>query len=350
VDDSTPQTWRLYCLDKRDGSTLWERDLHKGVPAIKRHTKGSHANSTPATDGRHVVTFLGSEGLYCHDMEGALLWKKDLGRLDSGFFRVKEAQWGFGSSPIIHEDMVVVQCDVQENSFVAVFKVKDGSEVWRRPRDEVPTWSTPTVAESGDRTMLILNGYKHIGAYDFRSGSEIWRLRGGGDIPTPTPVVGHGLVFITNAHGRMAPIFAIRLTASGDLGSAEGLASGTHVAWWQERGGTYMQTPLLLGEELYFFDGSGRVSCYTATTGESVYRERVGEGTSGFTASPIAIGETIYFASENGEVYVIKAGRKFELIATSEMNEICMATPAASEGTLFVRTTAHVVAIGPSER
>ncbi len=350
VKDATPQTWRLYCLDKRDGATLWRRDLHKGVPMIKRHTKASHANSTPATDGRHVIAFLGSEGLYCYDMEGELLWKKSLGRLDSGFFRVKKAQWGFGSSPIIHEDMVVVQCDVQENSFVAALKVKDGSEVWRKPRDEVPTWSTPTIATSGDRTLLILNGYKHIGAYDCRSGAEIWKLRGGGDIPTPTPVVGHGMIFITNAHGRMSPIFAIRLSAAGDLGAAGDLTPGEHVAWFQKRGGTYMQTPLLLGDRLYFCDGAGRTSCYIAKTGERVYRARVGEGTSGFTASPVAIGETLYFTSENGQVHVVKAGPEFELIATNEMGEICMATPAASEGTLYFRTRGHVVAVGQKQK
>ncbi len=349
VRDDTSHKWLLYCLDKKTGKVLWSRTAHQGVPKIKRHTKASHANSTPATDGKHVVAFFGSEGLYCYDMDGKLLWKQDLGLLDSGFYKAPGAQWGFGSSPIIHEDMVVVQCDVQENSFVAALKVKDGSEVWRRPRDEVPTWSTPTIATSGDRTLLILNGYKHIGAYDCRSGAEIWKLRGGGDIPTPTPVVGHGMIFITNAHGRMSPIFAIRLSAAGDLGAAADLTPGEHVAWFRKRGGTYMQTPLLHGDRLYFCDGAGRTSCYIAKTGERVYRARVGEGTSGFTASPVAIGETLYFTSENGQVHVVKAGPEFELVATNEMGEICMATPAASEGTLYVRTRGHVVAVGKKQ-
>lgn len=107
-----------------------------------------------------------------------------------------------------------------------------------------------------------------------------------------------------------------------------------------------MQTPLLLGERLYFCDGGGRVSCYAAKTGERLYRGRVGDGTSGFTASPVAIGALIYFTSENGQIYVVKAGGSLDLVAANEMEEICMATPAASEGTLYIRTRGHVVAIG----
>ncbi len=346
VDDDTPQTWRLYCLDKGSGKTLWKRDVYKGVPRIKRHTKASHANSTPATDGRYVVSFYGSEGLYCYDIAGEFVWKKDLGRLDSGFYRVPSAQWGFGSSPVIHEDLVIVQCDVQENSFVAAFKVKDGTEVWRQRRDEVPTWGTPTVAASGERTQVILNGYKHIGGYDVRSGAEIWKLRGGGDIPAPTPVVGHGQVYITNAHGGMAPILAIRLSAAGDLGRAGELASSKHVAWSTKRGGVYMQTPIVHGENLYMCNGGGILSCYAAKTGDRLYRVRLGGGMSGCTASPVAVGDMLYFTSESGEVQVVKAGSEFQLVATNDMGEVCMATPAVSDGVLYFRTRRHLVAVG----
>ncbi|MEM7392156.1 MAG: PQQ-binding-like beta-propeller repeat protein, partial [Verrucomicrobiota bacterium] len=185
VDDDTVHRWQLLCLDKTTGKILWTRTGFEGVPKVKRHTKASHANSTPATDGRYIVTFLGSEGLFCYTMEGKEVWKRDLGNLDAGFFRVPEAQWGFASSPVIHGDMVIVQCDVQKGSFVAAYHLLDGKPIWKTERKEVPTWSTPAV-HTGKHPQIVLNGWKHIGGYDIQTGKEIWKLEGGGDIPVPT--------------------------------------------------------------------------------------------------------------------------------------------------------------------
>jgi outer membrane protein assembly factor BamB len=345
VEDDTSHKWVVYCLDKRTGKIIWEKVAYTGVPKIKRHPKATHASSTPATDGKHVVAMFGSEGLYCYDMKGKLLWKKDLGLLDSGFFTVPAAQWGFGSSPIIFEDKIFLQCDVQKGSFVAAFNIKDGSEIWRTPRQDVPTWSSPTVYRSGDRTLLLLNGYKHIGGYDAATGKEVWRLRGGGDIPVPTPIVAHDLVFITNAHGRMAPIYAIRLDATGDISLGENANSNKYVAWSVPRDGAYMITPLVYGDYLYSSKDNGVLSCFEAKTGNRLYQERLGDGKSGFTASPVAAAGKLYYSSEDGDIYVIKAGPKFEVLASNDIGEICMATPAISEGTIFFRTQSHVVAI-----
>ena len=189
------------------------------MPKIKRHTKSTHANSTLATDGERIVAFFGSEGLYAYDIKGTLLWKKDLGVLDAGFYMVPEAQWETGSSPILHDGMVVVQADVQKGSFLAAFDAKDGKELWRTPRTDVPTWGTPTIhAVNGQAADHRERHAKHVGAYDFKTGKEIWKLTGGGDIPVPTPVVSDGLIYITNAHGRIgAPVYAIRETATGDI-------------------------------------------------------------------------------------------------------------------------------------
>ena len=181
--DESVHQWKVYCLDKNTGRMLWERTAHEGVPRIKRHTKATHANSSPAVDGRHVVVFFGSEGLYSYDIEGNLKWKKDLGVLDSGFFRVPTAQWGFASSPVIHKGLVYIQCDVQKDSFLAVFDVETGEEIWRVARNDVPTWSTPALIGRDHGTDLIVNGWKHIGGYDAATGKELWRMTGGGDIP-----------------------------------------------------------------------------------------------------------------------------------------------------------------------
>jgi outer membrane protein assembly factor BamB len=346
VQDDTSHKWIVYCLDKQTGKILWEQVAHTGVPKIKRHPKSSHASSTPATDGQHVVAMFGSEGLYCYDMNGKLLWKKDLGVLDSGYFMVPEAQWDFGSSPIIFEDKIFLQCDVQKGSFVAAFSIKDGKELWRTPREEVPTWSTPTIHKVGNKALLLINGFKHIGGYDAATGKEVWRLKGGGDIPVPTPIVAHGLVFITNAHGRQgAPIYAIRLDATGDISLAENTTSNQHIAWSVPREGAYMVTPLVYGDHLYSSKNNGVLSCFEAKTGDRVYQERLGDGTTGFTASPVAAAGKLYFSGEDGDIYVIKAGPKFEVLSKNSMGEICMATPAISEGTLFFRTRGHVVAI-----
>jgi outer membrane protein assembly factor BamB len=340
------QTWRLICLCKRNGRILWRRSLHAGVPQIKRHTKASHANSTPASDGFHVVVSLGSEGLYCYDRCGNRLWKKDLGLLDSGYYVVPDAQWGFGSSPIIYKNKVIVQCDVQKDSFIAAFDVRSGRELWRTAREDVPTWGTPAIFKGKMRTELVVNGYKHAGGYDPATGKELWKLSGGGDIPVPTPITAHGLVFLTSAHGRKRPLCAIRQGASGDITPKDDDEPGEHFAWYQPRSGIYMQTPIVYGDYLYACGDNGLLTCYQARTGERIYRERLGNGSTGFTASAIAGDGKIFFTSEDGHIYVVNAGPTFELLATNPMNEVCMATPAISDGRLIVRTESHVYAIG----
>ncbi len=345
VQDDTEHVWKVISLDKKTGQILWERTAHKGVPKIKRHTKATHANSTPATDGKKVVAFFGSEGLYCYDMEGNLLWKKDLGVLDSGFFMVPTAQWGFGSSPVIHNGVIYIQADVQKDSFLAAFDLDTGNELWRTARDDVPTWSSPTVFESRGRLLIAANGYKHIGGYDAKTGQEIWRMRGGGDIPIPTPQVAQGLIFITNAHGRMSPIYAIRPDARGDISLQGDASSNQSVVWSVPRQGAYMPTPLVYGETLYLLRDRGVLASYKAASGEQII-EQTRLGGSAYSASGVAADGKLYYTSEEGDVYVVRHGPEFDLLATNPLGEICMATPAISEGVIYFRTKGHLIAVG----
>jgi outer membrane protein assembly factor BamB len=193
--------------------------------------------------------------------------------------------------------------------------------------------------------QVIVNGWKHIGGYDLETGKEVWRLRGGGDIPVPTPVVAHGLAFLTNAHGGKAPIYAVRLGAKGDVSLKDKESSNDGVAWSRAAGGNYMQTPLVYGDRLYGCSDSGVVSCYDARTGESLYRERLAAGGAGFTASPVASDGKLYFTSEPGMVFVVKAGPKFEVLARNDLGETCLSTPALSTGVLYFRTRRHLVAV-----
>ncbi len=343
VADEGEHLFQVLCLDKKDGKILWTQTAFDGKPRYLRHPKSSYAASTPAADGERVVAFFGTEGLYCYDTAGELLWKKDLGDLDACWYVMPEARWGFASSPVLHDGVVYVQCDVMKGSFVAALKGSDGSEIWRASRDEVPTWSTPTIDVREGRKQVICNGYKHIGAYDMDSGQELWKLAGGGDIPVPTPVVAGDLVYITNAHGRAAPILAIDCRASGSFTMDP--AVSTQVKWGDQRKGNYMQTPLAYGEFLYCCNDAGILTCFEALGGEEVYRQRLGSGSSGFTSSGVAADGKLYFASEEGEVFVVPEGFEFSVRAKNTLGEECMASPAISEGVLYYRTRGHLTAI-----
>ncbi len=338
-------SWRIYCIDRKSGKVLWNRQSHKGKPKVKRHPKSSHASHTPCTNGKYVVAFFGSEGMYCYDMEGNLIWKKDLGTLDWGFYRMPSAQWGGGSSPIIHKQMVIIQCDVQKDSFIAAFNLKDGNQLWKTSRDDVPTWGTPTVYSGQKHSQIIVNGYKHIGGYDIGTGKEIWKLRGGGDIPVPTPLVAHELIFITNAHGSMSPIYAVHLSSLGDISLAKETSSNQFVAWSYNKNGNYIPTPIVYKKYLYCGSDRGVLSCYEAKTGKLKYRERFSSDSVPFSASPVAADGKIYFTAEKGEIFVVEAGPEFKLLNVNKMGETCVATPAISQGTLFFRTRHQLVAV-----
>ncbi|MEI6670310.1 MAG: PQQ-binding-like beta-propeller repeat protein [Acidobacteriota bacterium] len=210
----------------------------------------------------------------------------------------------------------------------------------------MPTWGTPTVSTEGPRAQVIVNGDKHVGGYDVQTGKEIWRLKGGGDIPVPTPVLGHGLVFITNAHGPLASLMAVRLDATGDISLGPNETANQFVAWSYPRDGAYMITPVLYGDNLYNAKNNGVMGCYDARSGTKRYQERLGSGTSGFTASPVAGDGKVYFASEDGDVYVVKAGPTFQLLAKNTMGDVCMASPAIAGGVIYFRTQSYVMAIG----
>lgn len=346
VPDETEHEWRVYAIDKKTGAIKWQHSPYKGVPKIKRHMKNSHANSTLATDGERLVAFFGSEGLYAYDLKGTLLWKKDLGVLDTGYYVVPAAQWETGSSPVLHDGKIVLQVDVQKNSFLAVFDAKDGRELWRVPRTDVPTWSTPTVHNVAGKPQIVVNGMRHVGAYDFQTGKEIWKLSGGGDIPVPTPVVSDGLVYITNAHGNDSPVYAIKETATGDISLKGGAASNEGVVWMAARSGGYMCTPLVYRGLVYNVRYNGVLNVFDMKTGEKKYETRLAGATSAFTASPIANDGRVFIASEDGQVFVIAAGPEYKVVAMNEMSTPVLATPALSDGRLLIRTQDQIIAVG----
>jgi hypothetical protein len=344
--DTSKHTWKVYSLDKLTGKILWEKVAYEGVPKIKRHIKSTHANSTPATDGRHVVAFFGSEGLYCYDMNGKLIWKQDLGVLDSGWFYDPDYQWGTATSPIIYKNMVILQCDVQKGSFIAAYDIKDGKQIWKTSREEIPSWGTPTIYEGKTRVELITNATRAARGYDPLTGKELWRLVGNPEVTATTPIAGHDLIFICNSYRPNQPIYAIRAGASGDISLKDGATSNEHVAWSMQRGGTYMPTPIIYGDLLYTCANHGVMTSYNAKSGERIYQQRIADKGGSYSASPVAADGKIYLSSEDGEIFVVKAGPKYELLATNQMGEVLMATPAISDGIIFVRGQHTLFAIG----
>jgi outer membrane protein assembly factor BamB len=345
-DDRSVHQWKVYCLEKRTGKILWEQKAYEGAPIDKRHIKASYANSTPATDGRYVVAFFGSQGLYAYDMKGRPLWKKDLGRMDMGAYDVPDYEWGPASSPIIYRDLVIVQCDQQKGSFITAVSVKTGETVWKTNRDELPSWGTPTIYPGKDRVELITNGANFIRSYDPESGKELWRLGGSSKITAPTPIFAGDLIVAASGRRPEMPIFVIRAGASGDITLKEGETSNKHVVWARQKSGPYMPTPLIYQNHLYILRNQGILACYDLTMGEEKYVERIPHQGSGFSASPIAADGKIYLPSEDGDIFIVKATPKFELIGKNSIGQLLMATPAISGGMMFVRGQNDLFAIG----
>src|SRR5262245_33900669 len=197
-DDRSRQRWILYALDKRSGKIQWERVAYEGLPIDKRHIKSTYASATPVTDGRIVVAWFGSQGVYAYDLKGNLQWKFDPGRMDVGAYDIPSYEWGPASSPIIWNDLVILQCDKQTGSFIIALNARTGASVWKTDRDELPSWGTPTVATTSAGPVLVTNASNFIRGYDPRTGRELWRLGGSSKITAPTPIFSDGLFVIAS--------------------------------------------------------------------------------------------------------------------------------------------------------
>jgi outer membrane protein assembly factor BamB len=348
--DRSPHRWVVYGIDKRTGKTLWERVAHQGAPVEKRHIKSTYASSTPATDGRIVVAWFGSHGVHAYDLEGNPRWKVDLGRLDLGAYDIPTFEWGTASSPIIWNGLVILQCDTQADSFLLALSADTGTPVWQTARSELPSWGTPTVALTASGPELVTNASNFIRGYDPRTGKELWRLGRSSKITAPTPIFDEGLFVVVSGRAPERPIFVVRPGSRGDLTLAADQGRSDAVAWSRTGRGSYMPTPLVYNGILYVLANNGVLDAYRLQTGEELYRQRLPLVGSGFSASPVAADGKIYLSNEDGEMLVIKAGAAFEHLATNTMGDLLMATPALSEGVMYVRSARSLFAIGRRKR
>ncbi len=333
--DDLKFTWKVLAVDALNGEMLWSRDVVQGKPRARRHVKSSQANATPATDGEVLATILGSEGLFVFDPGGNELWRAELGVLDPGLHGDPESSWGSASSPIIHQDRVIVQVDRHADSYLAAFDKASGRQLWKVARDERPGWATPIIHQGGERTELIVLGSVHTRGYDPATGRELWVFADEAEVKTPTPFVAAGRLILAGGY-RGRPIHALPLGESGEL---------TPI-WTSDRGGPYTSTPVVVGEHVFSVANEGILNVWDLETGERLNRTRTGEHHS---ASIVASDGRLYLAGEGGEMIVVRAGRDLEQLARNDMGEALMATPAIAGGTLYVRSQTALYAIAHPE-
>jgi outer membrane protein assembly factor BamB len=324
---------QVLCLDRRSGKMLWRRTAYEGRVYDDRHRKASYADGTPATDGRFVYAWFGSEGLYCYDFNGNLIWKKSLGRIAT-------QGMGNGTSPTLYENSVILQCDEDngERSFIAALDKRSGRELWRTPRPVEVSWTTPVIARTPARTELVASGNQLIVSYDPATGKELWRHQGTQSWTVPTPLVGHGIVIVSAAHPVKRAI-AIRLGGSGDL-------TGTaNIVWQRDKGTGYTPSSILYGDYVYLLTDRGLLTCLDVKTGEVKYEGARVPKPASFSASPVAFEDKILLTSEDGDTFVLKAGPQHEVLGTNSIDEPIYASPAIAGGAIFIRTTSHLYCI-----
>lgn len=336
-----PHQWKVYCLDLDTGSVLWERTAHEGVPPKPHHLKNTLASETPATDGERLYAYFGNLGLYCYDLEGELLWSKP--------FEAKETQlgWGTSMSPVVHEGVVYVCNDNEEESCLLALDAKTGQELWRVAREEKTNYSTPYLWKTKDRVELVVSGIKFARSYDLQ-GKSLWWIQGRSILAIPTPFERFGNLYLTSGHVMWGenPFYVVKPGAEGDLTPSEDDKAplSPHLLWHQPKAGPYHPTPLIIGEQLYILYDRGLIGAYDARTGAIVYpRTRIPNGRA-FTASPWTDGERLFCVNEDAVTFVIQPGPKFEVLSTNELAEddMCMASPVVVGDRLLIRTAPRV--------
>ena len=340
--DDSEYTYRVICLDADRGNVLWSKAVARQRPQTRRHTKNTYASETPVTDGTYVFASFGSAGLYCVDFEGKVIWHGDLGLLRG------RRGWGTGASPVLFQNTVIVNCDSDDDSYIAAFEKTTGEPVWRTEREEGPSWGTPFLFEASGRMMVVSNATRRMRGYEATTGKLLWECAGGSMISVPSPVATQGLVFLSSGHNllRRQPIIAVRAEASGDITPKKKQLQTEGIAWWHPRGGPYVTSPVAIDHYLYVPLDRGTLTCYEARTGEFVYEKQDLGTRNTITASPVAADGRVYLQAEDGECYVVRQGPEFEILAVNKLDEIFCASPAVSGGRLFLRGRKHLYCIG----
>ncbi len=330
VHDDVPVTHRhaylALALKRADGTVLWSRQLAEAAPHEGGHYTGSYASASPVTDGKRLIVSFGSHGIFGLDLDGGVLWEKDLGEMHT-----KHAH-GEGSSPALHADTVVVNWDHEEGSFLVALAADTGAERWRVARDEPTSWATPIFVASGGRTQVVVSGTERVRGYDLESGAVVWECGGLSSNVVASPVAGNGLVFAGSSYEHQA-LLAIRLEgARGDLTDTE------HLVWQRRRATPYVPSPLLMDGWLYFLHHyQGFLARVEAPTGAEPERPTRLEGLDDVYASPLGAAGRIYVTDRSGVTRVLSAEAVPRILARNVLDERFSASAAAVDGELFLR-------------
>lgn len=324
----------LVAFARADGKPLWEAAVPTDGSIENVHRKNGHASATPVTDGRMIYASFGRHGLVGFDMTGKIVWHRRFGPIDN--------YHGPAGSPVLYKDRIFIYQDHEgapsQKAFIAAFDAKTGATIWETPRSETVGWGTPVVVHTGTRDELVVNSQRRVAAYDPDTGHELWTVRGMTFEVIPTPVVGEGLIFTSS--GRAGPTFAIRPGGRGDVTS-------THVVWSTPKGSPFVPSGIVHDGLLYLVnDMQSILTVYEAKTGTLVYQGRMGVAQrEGFSGSPVVVNDELYFTNDEGDTFVVKAGREFALLHTNTLGERTLASPALVDGIWYWRTSGHLLAI-----
>jgi outer membrane protein assembly factor BamB len=333
VDVDYKHALKVLAIDAKTGKIIWERTAYDGLMADDRHRQNTYASPTMVTDGRFVYAFFESAGVYCYDVDGNLKWKTSLGG-------IIKAGLGPGTSPVLYENLLILQCDQEMGTGSAVVALDrlTGKEVWRAERSTRRSWATPLLVSAGGRTDLVASGAEVVIAYDPATGKEVWRANGTQSHPIPSPVAGQGVVVLSAGSGAKRA-FAVKLGASGDLTDSE------QVAWKHNKGTAYVSSPILVGKYVYLLTDAGVMTCLDAATGELIYEGGRPPVPATFRSSMVAVNDHLLLTSEAGETFVVRAGPKHEIVRTNSVGEPVWASPAVANGTIYIRGAQHLFAI-----
>jgi outer membrane protein assembly factor BamB len=322
----------LVCLDRADGRILWQQTVVTG-PLEKLNKENSHASGTPATDGRRVyVAFRVGDDIVvaAHDLAtGKQLWLVRPG--------THTGEWGFSNEVVLFEDKVILDGDSKGDSFLVALSRDDGKVLWRVPRTHKGiSYSAPLIRQLAGRMQLIQCGDRCVTSFDPATGRQLWTVDGPSEefVSSPTCSERAGLVFISSSWPKQV-LLAIRPDGSGDV-------TATHIAWRDTKGAPYVPSLLVAGDYLLSVNNGGTAFCYEAATGKVLWREKLGR----HHASPVFAGGLVYFINDNGRINVVKPGPQFERVAQYELGESCYASPALSDGQVFLRGFEHLFCFG----
>ena len=332
IQPNADYRWEIYCLDKNSGKILWTKVATQGKPTMVTHSQNSYASETPVTDGERVYAYFGMKSLYCYDFQGNLLWEKDL-----GVYKMNK-DWGTGSSPLIHDGLVYLQIDNEEQSFLVALEGKTGDERWRISRQEGSNWCTPIIWQNHQRTELVTGG-KTVRAYDPLSGALWWELNVGGGRSVASPTADRErLYFGTEKRSDGGGfLFAVKAGATGDITPKAGESTSSGVLWLQSNAGIAFASPLVYRDLVYILERShGGINCYHTQTGESVYSERL-PGVRTFWASPWACDGKIFCLDDRGTTHIVQAGHEFKILGLNKLDDDFYASSAITGDSLIFR-------------